>query len=221
MKTRRRSLYALLVATACSGAMLVFACVGDDPGAAGTSSGGNDSSTSTDTSTADTNTPPNDGGTGTDSAPAEDGSVNCLPGQPQLFASAVGRGPFCNGAGTQNHCDPGIHCCKDLTLGSQQCDAATCAPPKADFACFNSYECTDAGVSVGLVCCGDGKVRKDVCSYAVVEGMTKATCQASCSNEFQLCAGASDCTGGKTCTPARVLTPDGKSTSQVQVSACL
>jgi len=207
---------AALAGCALIAAIAVVSCVGDDPTpnlGQETDSGG----------VPDTGTAPDTGGpnpgvdAGTDTGAAQDASVSCLPGQPQNFAPIPNTGPFCQGAGANNHCAVGEHCCRNNGLNTQSC-AASCSAGVIDIACFNAAEC--AAADAGAVCCAKGIVRLDVCTYAVVDEMQSTKCAASCSNEFQACAANGECSG-KTCTPTRVLSPDGKSTSLMQISACL
>ena len=211
MRTRRW-LWAFLPLAACTSA-LVAACVGDDPSGSGAAAdGGNGNDTSTtgqDTGAGDTGA----SDAGTDAADSAI-PVTCIQPQPVLFAPVAGKGTFCKGSGVGDHCTFGEHCCRDLALNTQTC-AASC-DAGADIACANNAECGDAG----LVCCGTGRVRLDICTYAVVEGFTKSSCEGSCSNEFRLCSGNVEC-NGKTCTPTRALTPDKTTTTMAQFGACL
>lgn len=179
---------------------LAAACIGEDPGVAGLPP--------------DSGAPPEAGTApdGSDDGASGDGGVTCLPTPPNLFAPVPDAGPFCNGA-PNDHCRFGDHCCRDLTLNTMNC-AATCTSG-ADIACLSAAECP-----AGSSCCATGTPRTDVCSYAVVQGLTRSTCSPVCSNEVVLCANTAQC-GSKTCVPARALTPSGDATSLLQLGACL
>jgi hypothetical protein len=194
----RHALFAIACTSIAACGLAAASCVGEDP-------------TTGSTAPPDSGTAVAEGGTDAGGTP----SVDCDEPQPGSFPSVPNTGPFC---GMNMHCATGDHCCRNLALNTQICSDAGCAAPAADIACFNQAEC--GGPGSGLVCCGNGIVRLDVCTYAVIEGFTASKCATTCSNEFQACESHSEC-AGKTCTPARALTPDGKLASRAVFGACL
>ncbi len=170
-----------------------------------------DAATDATTSDASNDVAPSD--SGGDVASDAGSDVNCQP-TPPLF-QPNGKGPFCVGAVTGNHCNLGEHCCMNTATNVNSC-AASCDGGVLDIACYSVTECGDAG----LVCCGRGVVEMNVCPYPVVANFGGTACESLCSNEFVSCANTGEC-GTKTCVPVRALNEAGTTTTNITTGACL